>query len=859
MEKKAGRELFRTSIRALVEFIFRSGDIDNRISQTDTLKAMQLGSRIHRQLQEAEGENYRAEVPLSILESYVNYDLLLEGRADGILTSDSAGFGADGGNAQRAGGAACSDEGIPCMGQVGAAIDEIKSISMPLYKLEAPIYVHLAQAKCYAYIYALQQELPAIGVRMTYVYAETEEKKKARKRREKKTGLPEKEPQQIRRFYYAYDRETLQGWFDDLISEYRKWLDYLWQWKKLRNFSAQELSFPFPYREGQKDLAAGVYRTIVHHRTLFLQAPTGTGKTMAVLFPSIKAVGQGHADRIFYLTAKTVTRQAAVNAFSILYESGLRMKYVLLTAKEKMCLCEEMVCDPDHCPYAKGHFDRVNHAVYAMLQQEECFDRQTILDAAAHYRVCPFELSLDLTDWTDVIIGDYNYVFDPQVKLKRYFADGKKGEYLFLVDEAHNLADRAREMYSAALIKEDFLQARRILKPVTRRADRLLNSVNKSLLEMKQSMEEEADAGERNLPARSGPRNAAVPASVGGLDLTLVQLAAVLDEILREYRDFKEREKVQELYFEIRRFLMILELVDENYITYKQITSEGKFLLKLLCVNPAQNLQGCYECGISTILFSATLLPIRYYMNLLSKEERPYAMYAKTSFSDDQKLLLAARDVSSKYTRRSAAEYQKAARYLLCMAEGKKGNYIAFFPSYRVMEEVYLQFEALAGDKIDAGEIELLLQKSAMKSGEREEFLNAFRAPRTGTLLAFCVMGGIFSEGIDLKGEQLIGAAIYGTGIPQINAELTLIRDYYDRRGESGFSYAYQYPGMNKVQQAAGRVIRTARDRGVILLLDDRFWRADYRKLFPREWADCCPTDLDHVRAQIADFWSRGD
>ena len=845
------RTVYRTSVRALVEFIFRSGDIDNRISQTDTIRAMQAGTRMHQAVQNAAGPEYRSEVPLSFSASFLNYDLVLDGRADGIIEGNTGEFPAPDHD----------NEAVPAVPEVTAAIDEIKTTPTPLQKFETPVPVHLAQAKCYAYLYAKEQGLSAIGVQMTYVYVEPEERKRARSRRRKEAEggaddflWEERESGMIKRFRFAYLFSDLAAWFGGVIEEYRKWLDYLWHWKQVRTASIKELPFPFPYREGQKDLAAGVYRTIARGKTLFLQAPTGTGKTMAVLYPSVKAVGEGHADRIFYLTAKTETRAAATNAFRILQDEGLRMKYVLLTAKEKLCLNGEMVCDPEHCPAAKGHFDRINEAVYELLTREESFDRQTILDGAVKYKVCPFELSLDLTDWTDAIIGDYNYAFDPQVKLRRYFADGKSGEYLFLVDEAHNLVDRAREMYSASIVKEEFLQVSRILKPVTRRAERYLKSANKLLLEMKKQMEERFAALSHPVPARRESK--AAPAAVGKLDLVLVQLQSVLDEILREHREFEDRQMVQELYFRINRFLLILEMVDENYTTYAQIRADGSFMLKLLCVNPAENLQRCYDSGVSAILFSATLLPVRYYISLLSKEESPYAMYAKSSFAEDQKLLLVAGDVSSKYSRRSPTEYARVAGYLQEMVGGRTGNYIAFFPSYRVLEDVLEAFKTLPQKDTSCGNAEVLIQRSRMTPDEREAFLAAFSEPHEGSLLAFCVLGGIFSEGIDLTGEQLIGAAIYGTGIPQINAELTLIQEYYDKQeGTDGFAYAYQYPGMNKVQQAAGRVIRTIHDRGVILLLDDRFLRADYRALFPREWANYQVTTAERVQGQIARFW----
>lgn len=813
------RVIYKSSVRELVEFILRSGDIDNRIVGRDQLKAMQEGSRIHRKIQNSMGPSYLPEVPLYHLIELEKYDIRLEGRADGIITEKN-----------------------------GVTIDEIKTSARNPKKLEEAEELHLAQAKCYAYIYSLEKELEEIGVQITCVHVNpAEEKKEIRK-------------SDIRRFHYQYHFSELSAWFADLIAQYKKWTDYLYDWKEFRTASIKKLTFPYEYRKGQKKLVEDVYRTIIRKKMLFLQAPTGVGKTLATLFPSIKAVGEGKADRIFYLTGKTVTGQVAKDSFSLLYQQGLRMKYVLLTAKEKICPCEEMQCDPLYCPRAKGHFDRINQAVYESLQEETYFDRQKIEEAAEKYQVCPFELGLDLTDWTDVIIGDYNYAFDPQAKLKRYFADGAGGDYIFLVDEAHNLLDRAREMYSATLYKEEFLSARKILKPLSKKADKILGSCNRYLLEKKRECEDYA-----------------ILEDIGSFGFHLMRLSGFLDEFMREHPSFEGREELLDFYFKLKHFLLINDLVDESYVIYSRHMSDGRFALKLFCVNPAKNLQACFDSGISAVLFSATFLPVDYYKKLLSYEADPYAVYAESSFSEEQRLLLIADDVSTKYTRRGPEEYARAAAHIRQMVKGRKGNYIAFFPSYKLMQEVYEAFQIQEekglmpeekfqiregeiqieeGKEKEKKDIRLILQKSNMSPEEREAFLAEFSAEgREESLLAFCVMGGIFSEGIDLKEDALIGAAIYGTGIPQVDIERKILQDYYDREDRKGFAYAYQYPGMNKVLQAAGRVIRTLHDKGVILLMDDRFLRYDYRLLFPREWASFKKVNLKNAGKEIALFW----
>lgn len=803
-EKTEKRSQIRISVRNLVEFILREGDIDNRHGQSVSPEAMLAGSRMHRKIQKRKGSDYHAEVPLKLVLKEEYYDLILEGRADGIQIL-TEGEKPD---------YSVSFQNIVLEDSAKVIIDEIKGIYMKLDHLLAPVGVHLAQAKCYAYIYALQHDLKRIGVQMTYVNLDTEE---------------------MKYFSEEYTFEALEGWFDNLIASYRKWSDFQYAWKKLRQESIQKLQFPFAYRKGQKELAAGVYRTIQRKKNLFIQAPTGVGKTITTVFPAVKAVGEGLGDRIFYLTAKTVTGTVAWETFDQLRRQGYQAKLIQITAKEKMCLCAEMECNPVHCPYAKGHYDRVNDAVFGLLQKEDFFTREVLLEQAREYQVCPFEMSLDVASWVDDIICDYNYVFDPNVYLKRFFAEGIRGDYIFLIDEAHNLVERSREMYSATLRKEDFLSVRKIMKRYQPKLDKDFNKCNRILLDYKRECE-----------------NYKVYQDIGSFIFALMNLASGLDEFLQRSTEFPERKEVSEFYFAVRNFLNMYERVDEHYVIYGEHTAEGGFLLKLYCVDPSLNLQECIDKGKAAIFFSATFLPIRYYKSLLSTKQDNYAVYAETAFTEDQSLLLLGRDVSSRYTRRNQDEYRRIAEYIRKTGQAQKGNYMVFFPSYKMMQEVYEVFEGL-----NCGEMETCMQVSGMKEEEREAFLGQFAAEHERSFLAFCVMGGIFGEGIDLKNEQLIGAVVVGTGLPQISNEREILMRYYDERSGEGFDYAYRYPGMNKVLQAAGRVIRTVDDRGVILLLDDRFTRREYESLFPKEWERRSSCTVESVSGYLDAFWEQ--
>lgn len=777
-------EQIKISVRNLVEFVLRSGDIDNRRGKSGQKEAMQEGSRIHRKIQRRMGASYQPEVPLKIEIQEEKYQLIVEGRADGIIIEET-----------------------------GVTIDEIKGVYLDIHTLEAPIEIHLAQAKCYAYIFALKEELQEISVQMTYCNLDTEE---------------------IRRFKETFSFEEISMWFSDVIKRYERWAEFQYEARIERNESIAGLEFPYPYREGQKELAAGVYRTIKREKNLFIQAPTGTGKTITTVFPAVKAVGEELADKIFYLTAKTITRTVAKEAFDVLRQQGYLGRVITITAKEKLCLCEEMDCNPVHCPYAQGHYDRVNDAVFDLINKERDITREVLIGQAEAFRVCPFEMCLDTALWVDNIICDYNYVFDPNVYLKRFFAEGVRGDYLFLIDEAHNLVERGREMYSAVLYKEDFLKVKKIMREYSRKCVKVLEKCNGHLLELKRQCE-----------------NYEILDNIGALIFALMQLGAALEEFFLKDISFPEKKEVQDFYLELRHFLNMYERVDENYVVYTEHEADGRFKLKLYCVDTAVNLQECLDKGKSTIFFSATLLPIQYYKKLLSTREDNYAVYAKTVFSQEQRLLVIGTDVSSKYTRRNESEFAKIARYIYETAQGKSGNYMAFFPSYKMMEQVLEKFYAL-----NLGEMDCVVQETGMREQEREAFLECFRTERENTLVGFCVMGGIFSEGIDLKNEALIGAVIVGTGLPQVSNEREILKNYYDKRYSAGFDYAFRYPGMNKVLQSAGRVIRTMEDKGVIVLLDERFLQREYLKMFPREWENYETVTVESVREKVKKFWS---
>ncbi|MCQ2491896.1 MAG: ATP-dependent DNA helicase [Lachnospiraceae bacterium] len=748
------------------------------------LTAMQAGGRIHRKIQKSMGVDYQEEVSLQHIFRQGDYEVVLDGRADGIYPRKEV-----------------------------ITIDEIKGTYKKLDKIEEADPVHLAQAKCYAYMYAFEQGLEKIGVQITYCNMDTEE---------------------IKRFYEEYAFEELEEWMEEIKTSFFVWSDFVYQARIVRDDTIKQVAFPYEYRKGQKKLTAAVYGAVKNKEIMFVQAPTGIGKTLSTIFPSVKSMEEQSIDKLFYLTAKTITRTAAEEAFSILRNEGLRFSTVTLTAKEKICFQEEVECNPTACPYAKGHYDRINEALYAILVNETVYTRQVISDYAEKYQVCPYELSLDVASFSDGIICDYNYVFDPKVALRRFFGEGKILDFYYLVDEAHNLVDRARTMYSATLYKEDFLAIRKILPEWAKKLKNACAACNKQMLAIKKEVD-----GEGTLT------------QTDSLVYSLLRFVSQADAYLEENQEqSEERKALLDLYFQVQHYLNMYDTMEDGYEIYARET-DGRFMCKLFCIDPSDQLRDCFDYARAAILFSATFLPVNYYKELLIGDQKTKAIYVPSPFDPDKRKIMIANDVTSRYSRRNAFEYEKIFYYLDAMLDGKTGNYIVFFPSYEMMEQVFdICYERGMDIKCD-----LLRQTQRMGESEREDFLSEFSKTRKKSMLAFCVLGGIFSEGIDLVGEKLIGTAIVGTGLPGVSYEQNLLRDYFNRRGEDGFDYAYRFPGMNKVLQAAGRVIRTKEDEGVILLLDERFLNYEYRGLFPMEWEDRIWTNRQGAKEAMSSFW----
>lgn len=772
----------KVSVRNLVEFLLRSGDIDSSFFRVS--RAVE-GTRIHKKIQKAQKEDYRAEVFLKHSTEYMEFVLTVEGRADGIIE-----------------------------GSDGVTIDEIKSTMSPLANIDENYSeLHWAQAKCYAYIYAAQNNLESIDVRLTYCHLDTEE---------------------IKILGKSFNFEQLKEFFDRLIQNYYGWAKLAYDWQIERDKSIKGLNFPFDnYRKGQRELAVAVYKTITSSRNIFVKAPTGTGKTVSTLFPSVKAMGEGHTSKIFYLTAKTIARSVAEEALAIMRSKGLKFRAVTLTAKEKICIKEKSNCNPVDCEVAKGHFDRINDAIMDILGKEEELKRETIESYAQKHRVCPFEFSLDLTLWADAVICDYNYVFDPRVYLKRFFTE--KSDYTFLIDEAHNLVDRAREMYSAEIFKSPVLNMKRKMKELSPKISKALGKLNTYLLNRKKMCNEKGF-----YVSREGDKE---------IYSLLRKFVSECEAYFAKNENVKMGDELLELYFNALAFIKICELYDERYVTYVEI-QEKDVKFKLFCLDPSYLLSQAVEKGKSAVFFSATLIPLEYYRGILGGRNEDYIMGIESPFSIENRRILVADGISTRYVNREKS-YKAIVESIRNLTKCKCGNYMVFFPSYQYMNNVYELFQ------LEYPGVKVHIQSNSMTEEERENFLALFTPEPEETTIGFCVMGGIFSEGIDLKSDRLIGTVIVGVGLPQVCLERDIIRDYFNEKNNEGFEYAYMYPGMNKVMQAAGRVIRSETDRGVILLIDERFSQRSYQKLFPKEWFPFSKVaKVDDIVRYVSEFWN---
>lgn len=768
----------KLSVRELVEFVYKSGDISSKAMSAN--RALE-GIKAHKILQSQMDENYHREFYLKREFELNGILFMIEGRADGIIAENGR-----------------------------ATIDEIKSTYANLDLVDENYNTaHMAQAKCYAYIYGLDNNMEELKVQLRYFNIDTGK---------------------IKTISHEYTIDELKLFFYELLNMYTDWAETIINLRKERKKTIDGLKFPFDeYRQGQRNFSVAVFRTIKEGKKLFAQAPTGVGKTISVLFPAIKSLNCKSNSKIYYLTAKSSTKDIAFSTIKLMADRGLRLRTAVITAKEKICFMDEANCEPEYCPYARGYYDKLNAPLKNAIKSDCLYDREYIENMGKAYEVCPFELSLDLAYMSDAVICDYNYYFDPRVAFQRDDVF-KNSNDILLVDEAHNLEDRTRSMYSPELVKEEFYTVYKIMKAINKKIGSCLYDINKKFIEIKNSSDEPYIFIEKP----------------SDLINSLRKFAASAEEYINDKKNENVPEELVDIYFKSTFFIKISEIADENFCFYTEPAAK-RTNVKLFLTDPSSILKGILKNAWSAVFFSATLTPLKYFRYILGGDEEDYILKISSPFEESNLKLMITENISMKYAVRDA-NMEAACRCINEVIRQKSGNYMVFFPSYSFMEKAYGIYGQLFGTS------DIIFQNRGISEEEQKEITDKFKT-ETGLVL-FTVVGGIFSEGIDLPLEKLIGAVIIGTGIPQISFERNIIKKFFDNKFNSGYDFAYKYPGFNKILQSAGRVIRTENDRGVVLLIDSRLCQTTYLKLFPRHWEHCVKIkNTDEIKNEINLFW----
>jgi DNA excision repair protein ERCC-2 len=764
------------AVRTLVEHTLRCGDLDFEFvgggRPADAIRA-------HQALQKSRPANYQAEVPVSYLVETDRFRLRISGRIDGIFSQPQ-----------------------------GVIIEEIKTTTRQLEvytQTEDPL--HWGQIKCYAFMVAVDRALEAVDTQLVYHHLDTGETREIQRR---------------------FQAAELEVFFQSLITRYIRWAEAVIDWQRVRDDSIRQLEFPFDtFRPGQRRMAVAVFRTIQAGQQMLVQAATGIGKTMAAVFPAVKAMAQQQHPKLFYLTARTTGQYVAEKALDRLRSGGLKLKSLTLTAKDKICFNPESTCSPEECDYARGHYDRIGDALNELFRLD-AFTRETVQGVAARFRVCPFEFSLELALWADCIICDYNYAFDPRVFLRRLFVE-EIGDYTFLIDEAHNLVDRSREMFSAELTKQPFLDVRRSLNKALPQVYQRIGKINAWLVRARRRCEQRRS--EKSPPEDLYP--------------LLRRFLKAAESWLAQNVKAAFRDDLLDLYFAVSGFMRVTEYYNDCYATCYERT-EADFKLKLFCIDPSGHLREALGRSRAAVFFSATLTPPDYFRKILGCDDSADYVSLASPFPRNNLALFISNRVSILYRDRTRTQ-QEVSRILGLFTDQKAGNYLLFFPSYEYMQQIQRRYQE------QCPHVQTIVQTSAMTESQRIDFLKRFDRENPATLVGFAVMGGIFGEGIDLVGERLSGAAIVGVGLPAISLERELIREHF---GNNGFEFAYLYPGLTRVFQAAGRVIRTETDRGVVLLVDQRYGTARYTSLFPQQWRPVPIRSENQFTQDLQRFWA---
>lgn len=751
-------------VRELSYFIHQSGDLKEEFFSN---REVNIGTQIHQYIQSQFTAKDKKEYYIKQEISFNNQLYTLHGYIDGVLNYKSSN---------------------PMLLEIKSTTEELDLITIDYHR------EHMAQLKIYGYLYCLLNNLSSIKLRLMYVSVVNYENKC---------------------FDSILSIEELEEFFFNALEEYLKFLSILDLSNKKREETLKTIKFPFPKeRKGQRELMASVYRALRDGEILYAIAPTGIGKTMATLFSALKALN--HNDKLFYLTAKGSGKNAPIDALKILERDGLMLKAIDIVAKKKICNKRALHCNPDECVFARGYFDRLKTATIDILENNNIISEDVLKTYSQKHKICAFEYSLYLSYYCDVIIADYNYVFDPVAHLIRYFSNEDSiYNAKVLIDEAHNMIDRSKEMFSSEIEEEDIRTLRQTLtglKPSIRKeANNVLEEISKYLDLL----------NEEQLYVDTKPDYE--------LNSKLRELLIKCDSVLEDNKKFDNKDLVLDIYYKILDFINTSDIFSDTH-RLLALKENDEIKVSYYCLDASSFLLKTIREYISGIVFfSATLSPIEYHCNLLTKGEGKF-LELKSPFDNNNLDIIIDNKISTKYIDREKS-IDKILEYIDILTSTKKGNYMVFFPSY--------QYLKMVTDNIDDDiEYEKIIQKRNMNSDIQNEILSRFREEKGISHVGFFVLGGVFSEGIDLIGDALSGVIIVGVGLPQINDFNNLLRDYFNQIYNEGFDYAYTYPGMTKVIQSVGRVIRTEKDKGVCVLLDNRFETSKYQNLMPPHWTN---------------------
>lgn len=770
------------AVKELAQFIYSSGDLTREFFSN---KPNLDGKKAHSYLQNQYNNESKKEYYIKSEFSYKENEYIIHGFIDGVLESN----------------------GVIILEEIKSTQTKLKTIDLDFHK------EYLAQLLLYAYLYANINLLDTINLRLTYIHTPDYETKS---------------------FDMIKTKDELETFFNDTLERYTSWLNLVEDSNNETLETVKNVKFPFETkREGQQDLMRATYYTLCNKNILYAIAPTGIGKTMATLFSGLKTITK-RDEKLFYLTAKSMGKSVVRDSINLLLDKGLKLKAIVLTSKAKACFTGEKICKPDKCKYAKGYFDRLRNAVEDIYVHESLLSEEKIKEYAIKYKICPFEFSLDLSEFCDLIVGDFNYVFDPKAHLIRYFEDNKY-KIKILCDEAHNLVDRSREMYSSSLKHTDVVNLIECLMQF----DKTLFRKKSMLLNMLKEFE---DIMSENLYYYSHYLDE-------GLINLLKQIENISFNIFSDYEEFDGRDDALIYYFNLKDLLDTSEYYSENHMfMIKKV--DNIFHIEVRCMDASSFLMDTINASsLGIVFFSATMYPINYYMDLLTKGNGKY-LTLESPFDSKRLKLIVNDTISTKYKDRENT-IDEIADTIRSLVNSKKGNYIAFFPSYKYIELVF--------DKLKDLDTTIVVQNRLMNEIDRENVLEIFKNTYEAHLGLF-VLGGSFSEGVDFQGDLLNGVVVVGVALPMVNIENNLLSEFFENKYGKGFDYAYTYPGFTKVVQAAGRVIRTFSDYGVVILVDRRYKYKTYTQLMPNSWNE---RDIISNKKELLDsleaFWLEYD